>query len=175
MLDMRRIVRHSTGTHGGATVVRETRIAVVGFAALVVVSSFAAAADSPAASAPLTNRLREIVSSYAEPKIASGEQVGLAIGVVRSGHTAVFGFGRKNTDSPEPPDGRTVFPSEPIPAGIVAATPRDASSARNEEEGVFEIRRRRVTPRCEAYRWRPFGLRRPRAACGVTPPRLISG
>ena len=54
--------------------------------------------------------------------------------------------------------------SEPISVGIVAATPRDASSARSEEEGVFDIRRRRATQRCEVYRLRPFGLRRPRAA-----------
>ncbi len=58
---------------------------------------------------PPDSRFREIVDAAVQPFLASGEHVGLAVGVVHHRRRHVFGYGRISAAVPTPPDGDTVF------------------------------------------------------------------
>jgi serine-type D-Ala-D-Ala carboxypeptidase/endopeptidase len=59
---------------------------------------------------------------YCQPLIDSGQQVGIVVGVIQGDRTLVAGFGRAKKESPEVPDGRTLFELASITKTFTAAT-----------------------------------------------------
>jgi len=78
----------------------------LGILALLRPVPFHVGSEAPASD---DGALRATVARAMAPLLESGKAVGVAVGVVDSTGTHVFGFGRARLDRREPPDGRTVF------------------------------------------------------------------